>query len=328
MVDKKRDIGLKAIRGAQDDRRRGKPARISGPVWLAAGGAILLSVVIAWALSGRALAKAKADLLAQQRAAVKTVGAEWAPLRDKLEGVAVEAAGAYPGDLVTPEVARWDFRTAPGLYLRLRVEDARDVASIRKHAAGSLRDGFTACLLRHEGGRIQALARGDVDAGSGAQDQPWNLRQAYAATRVLGDAWASEVENASDDLRLRVFEEQYEKAKKEEIPLAIEIVKRAKVFLLVLDEDVPEAKDVPGDAGAVEALQQVPHPVRVLVVNLENGKLEARVRRNAVGEFMIAGERAVTDPEVRAAMKRQVNNCALAEEVKNALGKSAPAAAK
>lgn len=317
MADK-REIGLKAIRGAQDDRRRGKPARITGPVWLATGGAILLATFVAWALSGRALTKAKNELLSQQRAAVKTVGAEWAPLRDKLEAITLEASGPYAGDVVTPDVAKWDFRTAPGLYLRLRVEDARTVDAIRKNATGSLRDGFTACLLRHEGGRVQAVARGE-DAGSGAHDQPWNLRQAYAATRVLGDTWASDVENAGDDLRLRVFEEQYEKAKKEEIPFAIEIVKKAKVFLLVLDEDVPEAKDVGGDAGVTEALQQVPHPARVHVVNLETGKLEARIRRNAGGEFMIAGERAVTDPEARAAMKRQVNNCALAQQVQVAL---------
>jgi hypothetical protein len=315
-------IGLKAIRGAQDDRRRGKPARVSGPVWLATGGAILLAVLVAWTLSGRALEKAKGELLAQQRAAVKTVGAEWSPLRDKLEAITVEASAAYAGDVVTPEVARWDFRTAPGLYLRLRVEDARSVEAIRKNAAVSLRDGFTACLLRHDGGRIQAIARGEEDAGTGARDQPWNLRQAYTATRVLGDPWASEVENAGDDLRLRVFEEQYARAKKDDIPFAIEIVKRAKVFLLVLDEDVPEAKDVGGDAGTTEALQQVPHPVRVHVVNLESGKLEARLRRTAAGEFMVAGERAITDPEVRAAMKRQINNCALAQEVGDALAKA------
>ncbi len=318
MADK-RPIGLKAIRGAQEDRRRGKPARISGPVWLATGGAVLLAVLISWALSNRGLNKAKNELLAQQRAAVKTVGAEWAPLRDKLEAITVEAAGPYKGDLVTPEAATWDFRTAPGLYLRLRVEEAKTPELVRKNAQNSLRDGFTACLLRHEGGRISAIARGEEDAGSGAHDQPWNLRQAYAATRVLGDAWASEVENAGDDLRFRVFEEQYEKAKKEEIPFAIDVVKRAKVFLLLLDEDVPEAKEVGGDAGATEALQQVPHPVRVHVVNLETGNVVARLRKIAAGDFVVAGERAVTDPDVRAAMKRQVNNCALAQDVTTAL---------
>ena len=47
--------------------------------------------------------------------------------------------------------------------------------------------------------------------------------------------------DADDDLRLRVFVEQYDKAIREEIPLAIDVVKRAQFFLLVLDEDVPEA---------------------------------------------------------------------------------------
>lgn len=315
----KRDIGLKAIRGAQDDRRRSKHGRITGPVWLAAGGAVLLTLLVSWMVSGRSLSKAKTALLAQQRAAVQTVGSEWTPLRDKLEAITLDAAGPYKGDLVTPEAKAWDFRTAPGLYLRLRVDDAKNVESLRKNARLSLRDGFTSCLLRQEGGRIAALARGDEDAGTGAHDQPWNLRQAYAATRVLTDEWAKEVEEAGDDLRLRVFEQQYEKAKAEEIPMAIDIVKRAKVFLLVLDEDVPEAKEVPGDAGAMEALQQVPHPARVHVVNLETGNVVARVRKTGAGDFVVAGDRAVTDPEVRAAMKRQVNNCALAQEVNAAL---------
>ena len=37
---------------------------------------------------------------------------------------------------------------------------------------------------------------------------------------------------------------------------------------------------------------------------------------------MFAGEHAVTDPETLTAMKRQVNNCALANAVKAALGTS------
>lgn len=299
---------------------------MTGPAWLAAGGAVLLTLVVAWLASNRSLSKQKEELLAQQRAAVTTVGAEWAPLRDKIEKLTLDAAAdPYKGDFVDPEAAKWDFRSVPGIYLRLRKDDAKDVETLRKRAQDSVKDAFTGCLLRETN---VALTRGEADAGT-APDQPWNLRQAYTATRVLTDAWANEVKAADDSLRLRVFEQQYDKAKREGIPLAIDIVKRAQFYLLVLDEDVPEAKEYAVDGGVVtsEELQQVPHPARVHIMNLKNGKELVRLRRSGDADFRFAGERAVHDPEVRAAMRRQVNNCALANEVWSAIRPNAPAPA-
>jgi hypothetical protein len=273
-----------------------------------------LTVVLAWVFSDRSLNQSKSDLLAQQRAAVQAVGSEWVPLRDRIERITLDAAaGAFKGDEIDPEAAKWDFRSVPGLYLRLRIADAKNAETIRKQSRDSVKDAFTGCLLREPNA---ALARGDADAGS-APDQPWNLRQAYASTRVLSDEWAREVKEADDKLRLRVFEQQYEKAQRVEIPLAIEIVKRAQFYLLVLDEDVPEAKDfADADGGAIteEALQQVPHPARVHIVNLKTGAVLARLRRTASAEFHIA-QGSVRDPEFQAALRRQVNNCALAQEV-------------
>jgi hypothetical protein len=316
-LNEKRELGLKAVRAARADRKQSKYGRITGPVWLAAGGAVVVTLVIAWFVAGRTLGAAKDEILAQQRAAVTTVGAEWAPLRDRLEKITLEAAAGFKGDLVDPEAAKWDFRSVPGLYLRLRVEDAKDVESLRKAARDSVKDAFTGCLLREPNA---ALARGEADAGVGP-DQPWNLRQAYQATRVMTDDWAREVKESTDKDRLRVFQQQYDKAKRDEIPLAIDIIKRAQFYLLVLDEDVPEAKELAGDAGKItqEALQQVPHPARVHIVNLKTGAEIARLRRTGEADFQFVGERTVHDPEVRAAMKRQVNNCALAQQVWSAL---------
>jgi hypothetical protein len=190
------------------------------------------------------------------------------------------------------------------------------VKTLRDKAKDAVKDAFTTTLLREP--LPKALTEGSPDGGSGPE-QPWNLRQAYAATRVLSPEWADEVRDSTDKLRLRVFEQQYEKAKREEIPLAIDIVKRAQFYLLVLDEDVPEAREL-GDSGpsgpiTEDALQQVAHPTRVHVVNLKTGAVIIRLRRAAEAGFVFAGERAVVDPEVRAAMKRQVNNYALAQEV-------------
>jgi hypothetical protein len=318
VAEEKRQLGLKAVTDARTERKRSKLGRISGKVWLAGGAGVLLTVVLAYFLSDRSLAKAKEDLLAQQRAAVVTVGKEWFPLRDRIEKVTLDAArGDFQGDFVDPSAKTWDFRSVPGIYLRMRVADAKDVASLRDKARDSVKDAFTGCLLRESN---PALLRGDPDATT-APEQPWNLRQAYTSTRVLTPEWEREVKDAGDELRLRVFEQQYDKARREEIPLAIEIVKRAQFFLLVLDEDVHAAKEYAGDAGVIteEALQQVAHPARVHIVDLAKGKELVRVRRTGEAGFVFAGEKQVFDPEVRAAMRRQVNNCALAHEVWGAI---------
>jgi hypothetical protein len=324
-VGEKRELGLKAVHSARAERGKSKYGRISGPVWLVAGGAVIVTLIIAWTLSDRTLSTEKDDILSQQRAAVSTVGAEWYPLRDKLEKITLEAAARFEGDKIDADAAKMDFRSSPGIYLRLRVDEAKDIASIRSHAKESVKDAFTGCLLREPNA---ALARGDADAGIGPE-QPWNLWRAYAATRVLTEEWSTEVKESADKDRLRVFRQQYEKAKRDEIPLAIDIIKRAQFYLLVLDEDVPEARDLAGDAGKIteEALQQVPHPARVHIVNLKTGAVIARVRKTAEADFQFVGEQAVRDPEIRAAMKRQVNNCALAQQVWSAIRPSAPSAA-
>ncbi len=327
--DKPRAVGLKAIEDARSERGKKKSNRITGPVALVVGGVALLVLTSAYFIASHSLASKKEELLEKQRAAVKTVGAEWFPLREKIEKLTVEAAtGEFKGDMVAPEAATWDFRTSPGIYLRSRVADAKDVESLRKQARESARDAFAACLLRENNPSIAALAKGE-DAGAGEEDQPWNLRQAYQSTRVLEDGWAQEVKDAADELRVRAFELQYEKAQKEEIPLAISIVKRAQFFLLVLDEDVPEAQELAPDGGKVTGaeLQQVPHPVRVHILDLKKGTEMVRLRRSAEADFVFAGERAVQDPAVRAAMKRQVNNCALAQTVWASIKPAASAAA-
>lgn len=323
----KRELGLKAVHSARAERSKSKYGKIPSSAWLVAGGAVVVTLALAYLLSDRTLSAEKDEILSQQRAAVATVGAEWFPLRDKIEKITMEAAARFEGDKVDLEAARMDFRSSPGIYLRLRVDDARNLESLRTHARDSVKDAFTGCLLREPNA---ALARGEADAGS-APEQPWNLRQAYTSTRILTDDWTKEVKASDDKNRLRVFQQQYDKAKRDEIPLAIDIIKRAQFFLLVLDEDVPEARELsqdPRDAGAIteEGLQQVPHPARVLLVNLRTGTEIARLRKTADADFQFVGGTPVHDPETRAAMKRQVNNCALAQQVWSSLRPSAPGA--
>lgn len=313
--------GLASIHKAREERGRGKFTRPTGTAFLyvaLAMGAILFGYRF---FAGRSLDNAKAQLLSKQRAAEVELGARWFPLRDHLEATTLSAAKDFGDDHVDPGVASWDFRAMPGLYLRLRVADARDAATLRRAASESLRDGFIGCLARQGGPAAEHVtaAMGLADAGASAA-QPWNLRQAYAATRILSEDWVREVKEAGDDLRLRVFEQQYEKAVREEVGLAADIVTRARYFLLVLDEDVDEAKEL-ADGGAItaETLQLVGHPSRVLVMDLKGRKEMARLRRTGSASFVFAGENTVTDEETRHAMQRQVNNCSLAQQVRDAL---------
>lgn len=308
-----RERGLKSVAVMREDRKARKFGKPTSAFFLLVGAGVLVVIVAAYLTSNHELETARSDLLSKQRAAAVTVGKEWSPVRDLVESLALEnAREPYAGDLVKPEVATWDFRTLPGIYLRLRLAQAVDAPTLRRAAQDSQKDGFSACLLR--GGRAPS-----GDAGA-EEDRPWNMRQAYGAARVLDEGWVSEVKTAENEMRLRIFQQQYDKAQSVELPLAIEIVRRAQFFLLVLDEDTPEAKaEADGGVPTVEQLQAAPHPARVVLVNLKTRDVLARLRRTAEGQFFMAGERGMTDPDTRAAMQRQVNNCALAQSVWSAL---------
>ncbi len=312
--------GLPSIYKARADRERGRSTRGSPAFWLSVGASLVVVVVGYRYVEARQLGGEKDALLAKERAVRSTVGAAWFPLRDGVEQMVVEAASKAPPDHVDPAVARWDFRASPGLYLRLRVADATDVTALRHAAAFSQRDGFVGCFLREPNA---PAARGDADAGAFAE-QPWNWQKAYNATRILTDDWAQEVSASEDPLRLRVFEEQYDKAMKVEIPAAIDLVKRAQFFLFLLDEDSADVHPAEAGVPVTEAdLQKAPHFVRVHLVDLRTHTEVLRLRRSAEANFVFVGEQRVSDPETLDAMKRQVNNCALAKEVDRAIADAA-----
>jgi hypothetical protein len=314
----KRKPGLQAIHQGREQRLAGKWSRPTGAAWLVIGAGLLASLLIYRFVSDRDIEGRRTALLAKQRAVEATVGKEWAPLRDRIEKYILSKGGDFEGEHLTPEAKSWSAQAQPGLYLRLRLADAKNADSIHRAAADSARDAFTGCMLKTENG---ALARGEPDAAA-FPDQPWNLRQAYAATRILTPEWVGEVKDASDLLRLRVFEQQYDKAERDEIPRAIDIVKRAEFLLLVLDETADDpvgaATAAADDAGvdtAEEQIQLVAHWARVYVFDLQKDVEVLRTRQHAAGDFVFAGGKPVTDPETLDAMKRQVNNCALAQAV-------------
>jgi hypothetical protein len=315
MVDLRRGRGLPAVLKAREERAAGR-TRWTMQAGIVAGACVLGGLIVHLLVESHDLRTDRQALMAKQHAVEATLGAEWDPLRDRLEADILDAAKPFQGDHVEPDARKGDFRSQPGLYLRMRASDARDVESVRRIAADAKKDAFASCLLREPNERG---ARGEIDGGAFAE-QPWNLGQAYAATWILTDAWTQSVKDADDDLRMRVLKEQYAKAASQEIPFAIEIVKRAEFFLLVLDEDSPDAEPF-ADGGRTpeESLQMVAHPTRVFLYELPGNKEALRLRRSADARVIPAGEHLVTDPEIRDAMQRQANNCALARAVETAL---------
>jgi len=285
---------------------------------------VALVLLMGWLVSTRSLAHDQEKLLSEQHEAIRTVGAKWDSLREKIEKFTLEAAGPFKGDSVDPAVVKWDFRFLPGIYLRLRMEDAANVFELRKATQNSVKDAFTGCLLRETN---DAIVHGDADAGA-APTTLWNLRQAYDAARVLTNDWAGEVREADKKMRLSIFEQEFDKAKKVDLPILTDIITRAEFYLLVLDEDMPgePAKDsaAVNDSQVALGELQVPHPARVLVMNLKTGTEVVRLRRVGNANVRVTGNRALLDSEVRAAVRRQANNCALATEVWSAIGARAP----
>jgi hypothetical protein len=87
----------------------------------------------------------------------------------------------------------------------------------------------------------------------------------------------------------------------------------------------PALEHVKGQAeeAVEERIQRVAHPARVGIWDVRDNKLILRLRAVAGGDFIPVGNRAATSPETLAAEQRQVNSCALALEVKEAIGAQA-----
>jgi hypothetical protein len=297
-----------------------------------------LTVVVAWAIfywkkTQGEIESHKAVLLAKQRGILAELGPRYEPVQKRLEDWTVASSGAYPGDLLAPDLKSWDFAGLPGIYLRLRLTDATSTTAIRKAAGGSLRDAFTACLFHEPNADPSSgppcQASHDCAPGTFCNEvdhcmppaQPYNMRTAYHGARILSDEWTVGLRTASDDMRMRLLEREFDSAVKDDIPAVIDILTRAQFFMLVLDED--PAEPLPKGKAAFEAVQASPHPARVFLFGLKPGMDHAllRVRRDVAGRFVSAGEVAPTDPDLIEAQQRQVNSCQLALYVREALSK-------
>jgi len=330
--------GLPSVSEARAERRRlqSLPPRI----WLWAAVFIGAGIVIWWRMEQAQINEMRAELLARQRAVVAELGPRWLPLRDKLEAWTADCGEAAFTDVAPPEdlVKTWDFREMPGIYLRLAQSDSSEPKKIREAANKSLKDAFTACLLtaKNENSLSGAECKTTQDCPQGqtcnefercsVPSQPYNLRTAYKSLFVLSDAWVAQTQEVTNELTMRGVVGTFDAISDYDLPIAADLLTRSKYFLVVVDEQVT-ADEQSADA-ALPSVQQdqddrsIPtadHPARVCLYRLEDDKLVFRVKRMAAGT--LRGP-AMNNPESQIFLKRQANSCALALEVKQALGAS------
>jgi hypothetical protein len=338
-----RTRGLPSLNEARVERRR---ALVLGKVrvramppqfWLWV--AVILGgfIVVYWRIAQGQVESAKGVVMAKQRAIVQTLGPKILPFRDRIEGWTQTLAGKYPGDFTAPDANADDATSSPGVYLRLRRDNATSVAKIRTAAAQSLHDGFTSCFFVRKAGDDptrgkRCLRLADCAPGLLCNEydvcvpppRPYNLRLAYRALRVLSTEWTDELHEATSELAVTAYDRDLEGVTKNDVPVAIEILSRAKYFTLVLDE-APEGglpAELP-DAGesAEERVQRVPHFARVGIWKLESGEPLLRLRTRADAQVVPVGERVIRRQESVAAQQRQANSCAVALAVKSALAR-------
>lgn len=328
-----RNRGLPSVQQAREARASGKHRWPSVKFWGYAGLILAVSAIFHWKYTQGQMESAKNTLLARQRAVAKELEPRWNPLRDKLERWTTELAADPGAEIIDRETLKsFDFRDKTGIYLRLRVDDAKSVEAIRTGARDSLRDAFTACLMRvpnanplsgkeckrtHDCPQKEFCNENDHCARPA---QPFNLRVAYRTMHVLSDDWIRDAQEASNDLRVRLLTATFDDTIRDDIPLAAELLQNAQYYLLVLDENAT-GKDVPAPVAGVplaEALQAVPHGARIGVWRLSDGKPLLRIHREASGQLL--GATTQLDAEVMDARQRQANSCSLALAVREAMG--------
>jgi len=296
--------------------------------------------VVYWRVVQGELESDKNQVMAKQRAIAQSLGPRIVPFRDKLEAWVQELAKPWQSPVASHVVSLGELSKSPSVYLRIRLKNAHKSESIRQAAARSLRDGFTSCLFVDKA--LKNFAEGPVCKTSGdcrpgqlcnewnvckPPPSPYNLRLAYRAMRVLSNEWTDELHQSSSDLAVAAYDRDLDAVVRTDVPVAIDVLQRAKFFTVVLDEEpkagLPKAL-ADGLETEEERLGRVPHMARVGIWNLETGEQLLRLRAEAAGRFVPVGKSVVNDPVNQAAQKRQANSCALALEVQHALTPPAP----
>jgi hypothetical protein len=291
--------------------------------------------VIYWRYAANELDRQKSAVMARQRAFSVKLGPQLLPLRDRVEAWTQQLADDWTDNRVAPALSLERLSRSKGVYLRLLRSDAEDPERMRRAADRSLHDGFTSCLFVREARTSQvdaARCNNSRDCAAGeicnefehcaAPTQPFNLRLMYRALRVLSPAWTDELHQATSDYQVRVFDRDLDAVTAVDVPIALELSSQARYVTVLLDElppsgmpEVPEGKEL--EENEMERLQAVGHPVRLGVWDLESGEQLVRMRTDASATFIPLGAAASAPLASQRARQRQVNNCSIAEALRD-----------
>ena len=164
-------------------------------------------IAVYWRFAESKLESQKSVIMAKQRAVMQALGPKIIPFCDKLERWVSELAGDPAANMAVSGLSLDAIANGPGVYLRLRTMNAKSTKTLRSAAARSLRDGFTSCLFvrREESQGPGCKSPSDCTRGLVCNDwgicarpsQPYNLRRAYRALRILSSEWTDELHQAT-----------------------------------------------------------------------------------------------------------------------------------
>ena len=148
------------------------------------------------------------------------------------------------------------------------------------------------------------------------------MRLAYRSLRVLSSEWTDELHEAESDLAVNAYDRDLDSVAKHDVPVAVEIMNKARFVTLVIDEDPAEGlpKQEPNDPETPEQkLQRLPHYARVGIWDIASKTPLLRLRAQAAADFVAMGGHPTVSQDTLNAQSRQANSCALALAVRGRL---------
>lgn len=245
----------------------------------------------------------KERILKERRRLAEEIGPDYRGAREKIEGWLVAAATKpYPGDAITDEGKKLQWRERPVIYARVRAADAQTLDAVHQAVRPNAIDGLASCLLRPKG-----------------EYGPWTWGDVVARSEMLGSDFTKDVTETGNDLRLQNLAYALDHYAHEDYPKARDALRMAELALLAVDEDpqaVPNDSSTFGaDASIAQKIASIPHAVRVYVYRLNDGTELLRVRDEASAElWQVQGD--PTAPAAAIEMRKaQALGCATANDV-------------
>jgi hypothetical protein len=318
LVTKRMSPELRArVLAAVTERRPGAKQRLSPVVArLRLFGIVVVLSVVALVLRvrqerERQIEQQRASLLATLRSHESGLTADDRKLAGKVEkAVQLHAAAAYSGDWLPEPLGKdgtlAELLSLPTLYLRGPIEVLSRASGLKEAAATSWADTFVLCLLDPPEARtekaLKAKARAAVSArGMEPHAHVQRLAPLLDVLPLLGGEWQRRVAVAESAAVLSDYRKLLEGAP---IGAAVRAAK-ARQLLLVVDE--------PGDAKTAAELDgERPHAVRVVLSDLADGDVSLRFRKQVDPGWL--------SPATRAEYAAGVDSCALAVDLRSALG--------